>query len=133
MPANGVNAAFVAALPDHLEQPRRSQTRILLEALRDERQVRVEQRDTAAEPAIDESARLDRQLDGIVMNTELSGDGADLPVLGEKEPPDACALLVGDHRATSEIKSRSRSRKLPRPWMRCRRWRCAPAGTQTML
>jgi hypothetical protein len=91
--------------------------------LLDESTVWVEQRDAALLAAIDESSRLDRELDGVVVKTELGGDGTDLPVLGKEQSPDPSALLVGDHRATSETTSRSRSRKLPRPLRRCLRRR----------
>jgi hypothetical protein len=130
---NGVHAARVAAIPKHLEQARRSQARILLEGLLDECPVRLERRRATREATIGEALGLERKLDGVPMNTELAGDGADLPVLGEEEPPDASSLLLGDHRATSEITSRSRSRKLPSPCRRSRRRWCTPAGTQTTL
>src|SRR5205807_1382254 len=99
----------------------------------DERAVRIELGEAARVASVYEPPRLDGELDRVVMKAELGCDGADLPVLGEKHPPDSRALLIGDHRATSEMTSRSRSRKLPSPSRRGRRRRGAPAGTQTTL
>src|SRR5690606_32900628 len=76
--------ARVAAGAHHLVDPRRSQPRVLLEDLLDELLVRVQHR-RANRPRrrAAESIGLDRPRDGLVMDAELAGDGANLPVLGE--------------------------------------------------
>jgi hypothetical protein len=68
---------------EHLEQPCCAKTRMLLECFKDQGLVRVETRRPLGSPDGNESIRLDRQSDGVVMHPQLGGDRADLPVLGE--------------------------------------------------
>jgi hypothetical protein len=80
---------------------------------------------------IDETLGLDRQGHGVAVHPQLCSDGAHLPVLGVKHPPNARAKLRRDHRATS--KSWRRSANAPTPaksrWRRTRRH----AGTQSSV
>jgi len=124
-------AALVAALEQHVEQPRRRQSGILPEGISDEATVRIELLRTGAESVVGEPLQAQSQLDRVVVHAELAGDGVDFPVLGVEQAPYARAHVVGDHRATSSTTSRSRSRKLPSPWSRALRRRGRPVGTHT--
>jgi hypothetical protein len=56
-----------------------------------------------------EARSIDGKADRVVMDAQLRGDGPHLPVLTEEQPPHPGAQIFGDHRATSPIRSRSRS------------------------
>ncbi len=72
---------------------------MLLERRADEVLVRIEHGRGRSKGDVGEPLDLDGQRDGVAMNAQLGGDGADLPVLGVEQPPDAGAQLRGDHRA----------------------------------
>ena len=88
---------------------------MLVERLVDERLERVEQRRPELALRAHEPVALDGALDGVVVHAELGRDGADLPVLGEEQPPNACELLGVDHRATPAITSCASSAMSPSP------------------
>ncbi len=121
--AKCLDAARVAALVEHLHEPRRAQRRVLLERGDDEGLVRVEHGGPRRLDARAEALDLDRAAHRVGVKAQLLGDGAHRPVLGEVEPADMRVLLAGDHRRSSSSRARSassmrscfRSRKSPSP------------------
>ncbi len=115
--------ARIATRADHLEDARRAQSRVVVEDLADEPLVRVEHRRANLRPRAHEPVGLDRVADGVVVDAELAGDGAHLPMLGVEEAADLGLALLGErHGNTSRSEMRSRSRKSPGPPRRRRRW-----------
>ena len=90
--------ARIAALADHLVDPRGAQTRILGQGVTDERQIRVE--DAGPTHAGADACRLalHRGADRLMVEAELGRDGPDLPVLAVEQAPDLGALRGRDHR-----------------------------------
>ncbi len=133
--AHGEHPAGVTTLAQHLQEPRRAQTRVPRDRRKDEVAVRVEHLRAQSKRGRQERPTLDRMMDGVMVNAELGGDGADLPVLGEEESPDRRALRIRDHRATSSMRSFRRSSNSPMPamsWRRARRpW--SRAGIQSRV
>jgi hypothetical protein len=78
-------------------QPGRPQAWILRERVAEERQVRIERGRAAAAAARQDAGPIDGRGHGFMMDAEVRGDGADLPVLGVVEAPDLGALCGGDH------------------------------------
>ena len=132
---DGKDRALVAAIAKHLVQPRRTQMGMLLEGDEDEVAVRVEHLRANAELGREERPALDGVMDGVAVQSELGGDGADLPVLGEEEATDLGALLARDHRATWSMSICLRSANCPMPVMSRRRARRprAAAGIQSSV
>jgi len=91
----------IAALADHLVDPRGAQARVLRQGVADERQVGVE--DAGPARTAPETARLalDRRADRLMVEAELGRDGPDLPVLAVEQAPDLGALRGRDHRPSS--------------------------------
>ena len=108
---------------------------MLLEGDENEVAVRVEHLRACAEDGRKKRAALDRVMNRVVVKAKLGGDGADLPVLGEKEASDLCAQLGGDHRATSSMRSFLRSANSPMPVMSrwCARRARPGAGIQSSV
>ena len=127
--------AGVSALTQHLEEPRGTQTGIPLDRREDKVAIGIEHLRAQTKRGREERPTLDGVMDGVAVNAQLGGDGADLPVLGEEEPPDRGTLLVRDHRATSSMRSFLRSSNFPMPKMSRRRTRrpCSRAGTQSSV
>ena len=92
-----IDGSGVAALADHLSEPRRAQPRVLLQRVLDEALVWVEQHRAHRPGQIGEALGADRALDGLVVDVELGRDRADPPVLGVEESADAGAQLRRDH------------------------------------
>ena len=103
--AEAAQAPGVAARPDHVEQPRGDQTRILLERLIDERHVRIQQRaGWFCRPRLGAEASQD-PLDDVEVNAELGGNGPAPPVLGEVQPPDLGGDLETDRHGSTSARS----------------------------
>src|SRR6202453_206800 len=115
--------AAVATITEHLEEPCCAQARMPLNRRADEVAIGIEHLRAYAKRGDQERPTLDRAMDRIVVKAQLGGDGADLPVLGEKQSADLGALLVRDHRATSSMRSFRRSSNFPMPVMSRRRAR----------
>ena len=99
--------AGVAAALHHLEEPRGAQPRILRERVADDGQVRIELRRAAR--ATPHALRVvhDRRADGVMVDAEGRGDGADLPVLAVIEPANLGVLLGRDHGASPGTRDES--------------------------
>ena len=83
--AEVIGSAGIAACLGHVEQPCGGQGRKLLQDVGDERDERVEHGGASWALAFTLDASLAQHaLDGGVMDTQLSGDGAHAPVLGEE-------------------------------------------------
>src|SRR5271157_319149 len=90
------DTAGVAARADHLEEASGAQTRILLQGLAQEVEVRVGEAGAEARMRA-EAIRLQRAAHGVRMEAEFGHDGADFPMLGVKEMTDAGDLFIGNH------------------------------------
>jgi hypothetical protein len=90
------DAAGVTAVADHLMNACGAQTRMLVESLANELYVRVRDRGTHRLSTI-EAVRFDGIADGIGMNIEFAGNGADFPVLGVKVTANLHAHFRADH------------------------------------
>lgn len=88
--------AGIPSLFDHLEQAGRAQRGIFLERAANEVQIGISQTSAQGRAAA-EAMRLDCASDGVRMKAELSGDRADLPVLGEEQSADVGNLFGRDH------------------------------------
>ncbi len=104
------DGAGVASLAQHGPETRGAQAGVLLEGRGDERLVGIQPAgpDLGAgmDPAIAVKAELtcpavDGSADGLVVDPEGVGDGADRPVLGVEEAADLGALEQGDHARAS--------------------------------
>jgi hypothetical protein len=82
-PADLRNAAGVTPRLDHMKDPRGAQTRVLFQRLFDELHIRTGLPCGAFLTSAAELAGIDCGADRIVMQTQLSGDRADLPMLRE--------------------------------------------------
>ncbi len=89
--------ARVAPRLHHLEEPRGTQSRILREGVADDGQVRIQLRRAARAPAHALRVVRDRRADGVMVDAEGGGDGADLPMLAVIEATDLGVLLGRDH------------------------------------
>ena len=67
-----------------------------LQRLAQKRQIRIDDRSAQLEGAL-HAIHFDRAPHGVGMKLQLRGDGADLPVLGEKVMTDLYAQLLLDH------------------------------------
>ena len=88
----------IAALADHLVDPRRAQARVLRQGVADERQVGVENAGPARTAPETARLALDRGADRLMVEAELGRDGPDFPVLAVEQAPDLGALCGRDHR-----------------------------------
>ena len=95
--ADREDRAGIAALADHLVDPRGAQPRVLRQGVADERQIRVE--DAGPTQAGTDPCRLalHRGADRLTVEAELGRDGPDLPVLAVEQAPDLGALRGCDH------------------------------------
>ena len=102
------DGAGIPAGPHHLKEPGRAQAGILRERLAHEGQVRIElRRPTRAAPH-----RLpigDRGPDRLMVDAEVGGDGADLPVFAVVEAANLGVLFGGDHRTPLRTRDGSAS------------------------
>ena len=132
---HGEHRPRIPPIAEHLVQACGSQTGVLLERQVDEAAEGVEHLRANAELGREKRTALDRAMNSVVVKAELGGNGADLPMLGEEESPDRGALRVGDHRATSSMRSFRRSSNSPIPAMSRRRARrpCSSAGIQSRV
>src|ERR1035438_4659387 len=73
------DTAAVAAIPNHLEDARGAQPRMLIESLANEPNVRIDDGRTQRRCAV-EALALDGIANGIGMNVQVTGYSADLPV-----------------------------------------------------
>ena len=125
--ADREDRAGIAALADHLVDPRGAQPRVLRQGVADERQIRVED---AGPPHPGRDAwrlALDRGADRLTVEAELGRDGPDLPVLAVEQAPDLGALRGCDHPSSlsprcgaraSEPATDSTARRLRIAWER---------------
>ena len=90
--------ARIAALADHLVDPRGAQIRILRQGVPDERQIRVEDAGPTQAGADPCRLALHRGAHRLMVEAELGRDGPDLPVLAVEQAPDLGALRGRDHR-----------------------------------
>ena len=90
--ADREDRAGIAALADHLVDPRGAQPRVLRQGVADKRQIRVE--DTGPTQAGTDPCRLalHRGADRLTVEAELGRDGPDFPVLAVEQAPDLGAL-----------------------------------------
>ena len=91
----------IAALADHLVDPRGAQARVLCQGVADERQVGVENAGPARTAPETARLALDGGADRLMVEAELRRDGPDLPVLAVEQAPDLGALRGRDHRPSS--------------------------------
>ena len=107
--ADGEDRAGIAALAEHLVDPRGAQPWVLRQRVADERQVRVE--DAGPTHAGGDAWRfaLDRGANGLTVEAELGRDGPDLPVLAVVQAPDLGALRGRDHRRSSSDSREARA------------------------
>jgi hypothetical protein len=91
-----VNGSLEATVAEHFQQPCGSQPRMLLERLLNE----IEKRRGGERPrrARLEALGFERAPNGVGMEVEFGGDGADLPMLGEEEAANGGNLFGRDHR-----------------------------------
>ena len=101
--------ARIAALADHLVDPRGAQIRILRQGVTDERQIRVEDAGPTQAGADPCRRALHRSADRLMVEAELRRDGPDLPVLAVEQAPDLGALRGCDHRSSSSPRCRARA------------------------
>ncbi len=96
--------ARIAALADHLVDPRGAQMRILRQGVADQRQIRVE--DAGPTQARADACRLTlhRGADRVMVEAELGRDGPDLPVLAVEQASDLGALRGRDHRPSFSVR-----------------------------
>lgn len=90
------DAAAVAAVPQHGMDARGAQTGMLFEGLADERQIGLGEGCAHGRRAA-ETLAFDGMADGIGMNLEFGGDGADSPMLGKEVTSDQGAGFRADH------------------------------------
>jgi len=84
-----------------MAKSRVAQPGVLIQGRGDEGLVGIEQTGTNLRPAADEAVVLDRPPDGVGMDAEHAGDGADAPMLGVEEAANLGVLLGRDHRGPS--------------------------------
>ena len=116
--AQGADRAGVAALGDHVVQPRGAQLRVARKRLGDEATVRVDE----PRPRLRLGARgpeAEHAADYVGVDPELGGDRADPPVLSEVQPGDLGLTLRLRHRPPRRLSWR-RSPKEPSPRRRRR-------------
>src|ERR1017187_9009242 len=94
------DAAAVAAVPNHLEDARGAQPRMLIERLANKPNIRIDDGRTKRRCAV-ETLALDGIANGIGMNVEFTGNGADLPVLDVKVAANLRASFRTDHEMAS--------------------------------
>src|SRR6266516_3834473 len=91
----GIDTARVAAHLEHLEYPRGAQPWTACESLPDEVGIGILQ--CAAGDTAAETICLHRPAYGVVMQSELTGDRADLPVFGVEQMPDLSYGFLRNH------------------------------------
>ena len=101
------DGARVAPVAEHGPQARGAQTRVLLEGRGDERLVRIQGAGPDLGPGVDAPIAIERAADGLMVDADGVGDGADRPVLGVEEAADLGALEQGDHRWPSVPRHRT--------------------------
>ena len=110
-------AAAVAAFAGHVEDAGRAQRRILLQHVRDEVEV-FDDRSRIRQSAIgNPSTRRKKSRDAaddLVVDSDLAGDGADGPVLGEVEAADLELLLRRDRHLLLHPRGRGGPRAIGR-------------------
>ncbi len=94
-------------------QPGRAQPRVLRERLADKRQIGIELGAAAGAPRHGARVQGNGRPDGVMVDAEVGGDRADLPVLAEIEPPDLGVLLGRDHRTPSSTRAGAATRAAP--------------------
>ena len=107
--ADREDRAGIAALADHLVDPRGAQPRVLRQGVADERQIRVE--DAGPTQAGTDPCRLalHRGADRLTVEAELGRDGPDLPVLAVEQAPDLGALRGCDHPSSLSLRCGARA------------------------
>ena len=80
---------------------------VLLERARDDSLVGIQPARADLRPGMAAASAIDGAPDGVVMDAEGVGDGADRPVLGVEEAPDLGPLQQRDHRAPSAPRRRA--------------------------
>ena len=106
-PAQLHDRSGVAAPLHHLEESRRAQARILRERVTNQRQVRIELRGAARAAAHALRIVHERRPDGVMVDAEGRGDGADLPVLAVIQATNLGVLLGRDHDASPGTRDES--------------------------
>ena len=86
-------------------QPGRAQPRVLRERLADKRQIGIELGAAAGPPRHGARVQGNGRPHGVMVDAEVGGDRADLPVLAEIETADLGVLLGRDHRAPSSTRA----------------------------
>jgi hypothetical protein len=97
-----LDRARVAPLPNHLQEPRGPQPRMPLERLAQEGHVRIQPARTKP-PRPVQRVGLDRRAHRVPVDSELRGDGADLPVLRVVQPANGGELLRIQHLLTPRM------------------------------
>ena len=99
----------VAALAHHVEEPAGRQRRILLQGLRDEVAVRLEQtpakRDTRGCGAL----LVQDPAHGVAVHVQLGRDGPHAPMLDFVQTPDPCGQVMGNGHAARPGRHRDRA------------------------
>src|SRR5262249_24732870 len=104
------DAAGVTAIADHLVDAGGAQSRVLLESLADELCVRINHGGAQWLSGAAEALRLDGVATGSGMLAQLTGDGADLPVLGVKVAANLGADFGAEHEDVSPSPGNRRKR-----------------------
>src|SRR5262249_21498484 len=98
--------AGVAAVAQHGPQARGAQARVLRQGRGDEGLVGIQGAGPNLGAGVAGVLAVERARDGLVMDAEGVGDGADRPVFGVEEAADLGALEQGDHRRPSAPRRR---------------------------
>ena len=96
------HAAGVAALADHLKQAGSAQTRILLQCLAQEVEVRIGEAVTLVGHGLRKRSVSSAARTVSAMKAEFGRNGTDFPMLGVKQMADASDLFIRNHAAPRE-------------------------------
>ena len=116
------DATAVAAVPNHLEDARGAQPRMLIESLANKPNVRIDDGRTQRRCAV-EALALDGMANGIGMNVQFTGNGANLPVFDVKVAANLCAGFRTDHDTThflGGVRGKGSTNRPTRPQIRQR-------------